>query len=120
MNTIMSHTSEFLVKTPAGYNELVRGNEDRLMALVMPVVRDRSAVLDLGRVRRIDAAGIAALISIYGAARNAGHTFRVCNVTPHVAEILKLVSLDHILVTQESVQAPPPPAMQPCVECPAA
>jgi anti-anti-sigma factor len=121
MNTIMSPTNRLLVTAPADFNELVRGNEDRLMALLMPVVRERSAVLDLGCVRRIDAAGVAALISIYGAAHNAGNTFRVSNVTTHVAEILELVGLDHILVSQEMVQAPPsPPPSQPCVECPAA
>ena len=119
MNTIMSPINELLVSAPANFNELVRGNEDRLMALLTPVVRERSAVLDFSPIRRIDAAGIAALISIYGAARSAGHSFRVCNVTPHVAEILELVGLDHILVTQDAVQLPPP-AMQPCVECPAA
>jgi anti-anti-sigma factor len=119
MNTIMSQNNGVLVSAPADFHELVRGNEDRLMALLTPMVRERNAVLDLSEVRRIDAAGIAALISIYGSARIAGHSFRVCNVTPHVAEILELVGLDHILVTQDAVQLPPP-AMQPCVECPAA
>jgi anti-anti-sigma factor len=121
MNTLMTQTNGALVKAPAGFNELVRGTEDRLMSLLLPVVRERSVVLDLGPVRRIDAAGVAALISIYGAARNAGNTFRVCNVTAHVAEILELVGLDRTLITQEmSAQAPPPPPVQPCVECPAA
>jgi anti-anti-sigma factor len=119
MNTIMSQMNELLVRAPAGFNELVRGTEDRLMALVMPVVRERSVLLDLGGVRRIDAAGIAALISIYGAARNAGNTFRVFNVTAHVAEILELVGLDHTLVKEETVQALPRPT-QPCMQCPAA
>ena len=118
MNMIMSQNNGSLVSAPADFHELVRGNEDRLMALLTPVVREQNAVLDLGEVRRIDAAGIAALISIYGSARTAGHSFRVCNVTPHVAEILELVGLDHILVAQDAVLAPP--VMQPCVECPAA
>jgi anti-anti-sigma factor len=119
MNTIMSQNNGVLVSAPADFHELVRGNEDRLMALLTPKVREQNAVLDLSEVRRIDAAGIAALISIYGAARTAGHSFRVCNVTPHVAEILELVGLDHILVTQDAVLAPPP-AMQPRMEWPAA
>jgi anti-anti-sigma factor len=117
MNTIMSQNNGLFLTAPADFNELVRGNEDRLMALVTPVVRERSAVLDLGGVRRIDAAGVAALISIYGSARAAGNSFRVCNVTAHVKEILELVGLDHILVSEETVQAPP---VEPCVECPAA
>ena len=120
MNTIMSQNNRSVVTAPAGFTELVRGNEDRLMSLLTPVVREKSTVLDLGGIRRIDAAGIAALISIYGTARTAGHTFRVCNANAHVSEILNLVGLDHILLVEDSVQAPPPPAQQPCVECPAA
>jgi anti-anti-sigma factor len=119
MNTIMSQNNMLRVAAPADFTELVRGNEDRLMALLTPVVREHNAVLDLGGVRRIDAAGVAALISIYGSARTAGHSFRVCNVTAHVKEILELVGLDHILVAEEAVQVPPP-VQQPCVECPAA
>jgi anti-anti-sigma factor len=117
MNTIMRRTNELLVTTPADFTELVRGTEDRLMCLMAPVVRERNTVLDLGRVRRIDAAGVAALISIYNSARNAGHTFQVHNVTPHVAEILRLVELDHILVSREEV---PPPLAEACLQCPAA
>jgi anti-anti-sigma factor len=117
MNTTMTRTNEIILSTPSEFIELVRGNEDRLVALMAPVVREQGAVLDMAQVRRIDAAGIAALISIYGCARDAGHTFRVCNVTPHVAEILKLVGLDHILVTREEVWARHP---EPCLECPAA
>jgi anti-anti-sigma factor len=119
MNAMMSYKTELFVTAPAGFNELVRGNDDHLKALLTPVVRERDAVLDLGMIRRIDAAGVAALISIYRTARSEGHGFRVCNVTPHVAEILGLVGLDHILVTQDAIQVPPP-AMHPCVECPAA
>jgi len=117
MNTIMNRPNEIVVPTPAEFIELVRGNDQRLVHLLEPVVREQSTVLDMGRVRRIDAAGIAALISTYGLARNAGNTFRVCNVTPHVGEILKLVGLDHILVTREEVRARHPEC---CLECPAA
>lgn len=115
MNTIIQN--ERIVATPAGLTELVRGHEDELVTNVAPVVREQSTALDMAQVRRIDAAGIAALISIYGSARSAGNTFRVCNVTPHVAEILKLVGLDHILVTHEVVQNP---SLERCIEYPAA
>jgi len=117
MNTVMSQAKRHLVAPPPDFTELVRGNEDRLMSLMAPIVQEQDAVLDMARVRRIDAAGIAALISIYGRSRSAGHTFHVCNVTPHVAEILKLVSLDHILVMHEVVRAP---FAEACLECPAA
>jgi anti-anti-sigma factor len=112
MNTLISRANEIVVPAPAEFVELVRGNDQRLVQLL-----EHSTVLDMGRVRRIDAAGIAALISTYGCARNAGNTFHICNVTPHVAEILKLVGLDHILVTREDVRARHPEC---CLECPAA
>ncbi|HEY2859572.1 MAG TPA: STAS domain-containing protein [Terracidiphilus sp.] len=117
MNTILNQANELLVEAPAGFTELVRGNDHELVAMMAPAVRKHNAVLDMGRVRRIDAAGIAALISVYGCARDAGHTFRVCNVTSHVAEILKLVSLDHILVSREEVRDR---LKEACLECPAA
>jgi anti-anti-sigma regulatory factor len=55
-------------------------------------------------VDRIDAAGIAALISLYGCARDAGHGFMVANASTHVREILELVGLDRILLSQNAVQ----------------
>lgn len=116
MNTMIQR-NERIVAAPAELTELVRGNEEELVARLAPVVREQSAALDMAQVRRIDAAGIAALISIYGLARNAGNSFSICNVTPHVAEILKLVGLDHILVAREVVQTMP---LERCLECPAA
>ena len=80
-------------------------------------LRDQFRVLDMGDVRRIDAAGIAALISIYGSSRNAGNNFRVCNVTPHVEEILKLVGLDHVLVSRDAIR---PSQYKECYDYPAA
>lgn len=78
--------------------ELVRGAEQRLLDRVMPIVRKHSVVLDLRKVERIDAAGLAALIRLYCAARDAGHTFCVSHPMPRVAEFLALVRLDGLLV----------------------
>jgi len=85
--------------------ELVRGSEQLLLELVAPLVRRQSVALDLGSVQRIDAAGIAALISLYDSARKAGHIFTVTNVSPRVVQILSLVGLDRILLSQNTVQA---------------
>mgnify|MGYP001605713366 CR=1 FL=1 len=117
MNPTFHRNNEFLIAAPADISELVRGNEARFLERLTPVVRERSTLLDLCHIRRIDAAGIAALISIYGVARSAGNTFHVFNVTAHVEEILKLVGLDHILVADENLQAS---IAESCVECPAA
>jgi anti-anti-sigma factor len=104
MNTLFNHANQAVIAVPHDMTELVRGTDQRFVALFAPVVRERSVVVDLARVERIDAAGIAALISLYGAASNAGHTFHVRNVNAHVCEILTLVGLDHILVSHEPVE----------------
>ena len=80
--------------------ELVRGSEQALLAYFSPLVRRQSVTLDMSSIERIDAAGIAALISLYVGAREAGHCFTVVNPSPHIAEILALVGLERILLTR--------------------
>jgi anti-anti-sigma factor len=82
--------------------ELVRGHDQDLFARLAPVVRRQSLVVDLALVQRIDAAGIAALISLYRCASDTGHRFAVSNPTSHVAEILALVGLDRILLSHNA------------------
>ncbi|MGD0829538.1 MAG: STAS domain-containing protein [Terracidiphilus sp.] len=82
--------------------ELVRGNEQVFLARYSPLARQRSMTLDLSPVKRIDAAGIAALIALHACAHEAGHCFSVVNPTPHVAEILALVGLERLLVSHNT------------------
>jgi|CZKF01.1.fsa_nt_gi anti-anti-sigma factor len=82
--------------------ELIRGREKDLLAWLSPLVRRQSVTLDLGRVRCIDAAGIAALVSLYASAQKSGHRFNVANLSPRVAEALRLVGLERILTTQRA------------------
>ena len=98
MNTVVTTTRTAVVAAPEGMTELVRGCDLRLVGQVEPLVRARDVLLNCESIVRIDAAGIAALISLYGSARNTGHSFRVCNVRAHVQEILAIVGLDRILV----------------------
>jgi anti-anti-sigma regulatory factor len=84
--------------------ELIRGNEEGLLARLTPLVRRYSVTLDLSRVRRIDAGGITALVSLYESAREAGHSFTVANLSPHAAEILRLVGLKAILQSHIAVR----------------
>ncbi|MGP8175258.1 MAG: lipid asymmetry maintenance protein MlaB [Terracidiphilus sp.] len=81
--------------------ELVRGNEQGLLAWLSPLARRQSVTLDMSSVERIDAAGIAALISLHASARETGHSFTVANLSPHVAEILSLVGLERILLSHD-------------------
>jgi anti-anti-sigma factor len=84
--------------------DLVRGNEQDLVARLTPLARRQSVTLDLSRVERIDAAGIAALITLHINAQAAGHRFAVSNLSPHVAEILALVGLEGILLSHNAIE----------------
>ena len=86
-----------LAGQPAEAIELVRGREKDLLAWLSPMVRRQNVTLDLHSIQRIDAAGISALISLYSKARQSGHRFSVANLSPHVAEVLRLVGLERIL-----------------------
>lgn len=97
-------------------HELVRGQEHRLLNQLEPIVREHSVTLDMRQIERIDAAGIAALISLYGAAHAAGHEFTIVNASHRVDEILQIVGLDRILISREN----PCPQGTPCYEMPAA
>lgn len=112
-NTHYSNISETLIFR-AKQSELVRGEEQTLLAWLMPAVLRQSITLDLGTVQRIDAAGIATLISLYARARENGHCFGILNPTPHVAELLSLVGLKPVLM--ENCTAPVPD----CEQCSAA
>lgn len=85
---------------PEGLNSLVRGAETKLLDQLMPLVRRQQVWLDLACVERIDAAGIAALITLYRTACEAGRCFGVINPTPHVREILTLVGVDRFLLPE--------------------
>ena len=105
MNTTFFETNETLVVQPGEMTELVRGDEQGLIRRVAPLLREKNIALDLQHIDRIDAAGIAALISLYSTARNSGHKFSVCNVSARVAEILALVGLDaHSPISQCGVR----------------
>ena len=81
--------------------ELVRGTETKVTAALLPRVKQESVALDLSRVERIDAAGIAALISLYCTAVEAGNTFRIVDPSAHVLELLRIVGLESILMTED-------------------
>ena len=108
MNGLLCNAADTLLIAPGDLHELVRGQERELVDRLTPIVQKQNVTLDLVQVERIDAAGIAALISLYGCAFNTGNEFNVVNATPHVAEILALVGLDRILLIRNAVAAPEP------------
>ena len=86
--------------------ELVRGSEQQLLARLQPLVRRQNVTLDLENIERIDAAGLAALITLYCDACQAGYRFGISNPSARVREILALVGLDALLVSQNAEEAP--------------
>jgi anti-anti-sigma factor len=102
----MNCTFDTLLIAPADLPELVRGREKDFVERLEPVLRQQSVMLDFTQVERIDAAGISALISLYGAARDAGNGFAIANASARVSEILCLVGLDRILISRETVSCP--------------
>lgn len=104
MTSILSNTNSLLI-APGDLHELVRGQEQEFVKRMSCIVRRESVTLDFAHVQRIDAAGIAALISLYASAMKAGNRFGVINATSHVEEILTVVGLDRILISRNVVQA---------------
>jgi anti-anti-sigma factor len=98
--SIPGNAEIFPATEQAETTELVRGNEQKLLARLSARVRLQNVTLNLERVERIDAAGISALLSLYASARAAGHLFTVINPAPHVAEILSLVGLRRVLLSR--------------------
>jgi len=90
--------SDFIGTVIAVPFELVRGTEDQVLSEFVPRVKRESIALDLSNVERIDAAGIAVLITLYCTAVEAGNEFRVVDPSPRVLELLHLVGLQSILV----------------------
>jgi anti-anti-sigma regulatory factor len=92
--------------------ELVRGQEQTILDQLKPLVCEESVMVDLRKVTRIDAAGLAALITLYCDACKAGYRFCVTNPTHHVAELLKLVRLDRLLVAKHQDEEVVSPELQ--------
>jgi anti-anti-sigma factor len=94
--------------TPFDLTELVRGSDRHLIEEMEPLVRREDVSLDLASVERIDAAGIAALISLYRVAQSSGHSFTISRASERVAEMLALVGLDGILLSAHATSGSRP------------
>ena len=95
-NPRFTSTTEFV----SGVRQLVRGRELEILEPIQLLVESGPVCLDLSSTERIDAAGLAALVSLYCAASEAGHEFSVINPQRQVARVLALVGLDRILVSK--------------------
>jgi ABC-type transporter Mla MlaB component len=80
-----------------GITDLVRGHDQRFIEMFEPLVFNGNISLDLSGVKRIDAAGVAALIHLYCVASNAGHEFKVLRAVRQVREVLGLVGWNRLV-----------------------
>jgi anti-anti-sigma factor len=96
--------------------ELVRGTEAQVIRELLPRVKQESVTLNLAGVERIDAAGIAALITLYCSSVEARTEFYIVDPSPHVLELLRIVGLESILIADGR----PAGSARTCLECPAA
>jgi anti-anti-sigma factor len=92
------------VRVASETTEIVRGQEDKFLEQLDPIVRDNSVELDLSPVERIDAAGIAALIRLYCDSVQAGRKFTVTNPRRHVQELLAIVGIDRVLMGEKAAR----------------
>ena len=76
----------------------MRGREKDLLERALPLVRRQTVALDMAGVERVDAAGLAALITLYCEAVKSGHLFMIERPSRHVREVLELVGLDRVLM----------------------
>lgn len=88
-------------------HELVRGQAQPFIDQLRPIVHHQSVRLDLVGIERIDAAGLAALISLYREARQTGHEFDVANPSRQVARVLAIAGLDRLLAARTRDEDPP-------------
>lgn len=104
----LNENAQFICESRELAKELVRGKEQELVEKMRPIVSRQSVRIDLSGVERIDAAGLAALVSLYCDARKAGHEFAVVNPARRVARVLAIVGLDRVLVSKELGGTPQP------------
>jgi anti-anti-sigma factor len=97
---------QFAIHFVIDSTEFVRGQEQRILEQLQPLVREQNVEIDLRNVRRIDAAGLAALITLYCDACQAGCRFAIVNPSSRVQEILAIVGLDKLLLSQNTEEVP--------------
>jgi anti-sigma B factor antagonist len=64
----------------------------------------KNLVLNLEGIEYIDSSGFGALLSILRNAKNNNSTFKICNVSPDVLELVKLLQLHNVFEIYDNVE----------------
>lgn len=63
----------------------------------------KNIVLDLSGIEYIDSSGFGALLSILRNAKNNSSTFKICNISQDVMELVKLLQLHNVFEIYDNV-----------------
>lgn len=83
---------------------LIFGDGTHLLAATVgrALSESRNALLDLGEVEAVDAAGLGLLADMAALASDSGGEIRLCNVRGHIADLLALTHLTQALACHRS------------------
>jgi anti-sigma B factor antagonist len=62
----------------------------------------RDFILDLGKVTFLDSSGLGMLVRLVASARAIGGDIKLCNVPPHIKQLLRITNLNSLFDTHES------------------
>jgi anti-anti-sigma factor len=85
------------------HGRLVGGNAKEIKELVKPLIDagGRRIVIDCGEMESLDSSGLGTLVGLKVSAINKGLVrLELVNLTPRVAELLKLTNLGNLLTTE--------------------
>jgi len=84
---------------------IVRGETEALRKAVLAQLNVNAVVLDLARVRTIDAGGVGLLLELRQHTESRGVEFRLKNVTKLVRQVLEITRLDEVFRIRTAVAA---------------
>jgi anti-sigma B factor antagonist len=64
----------------------------------------KKIILNLEGIEYIDSSGFGALLSILRNAKNNDSTFKICNISPDVMELVKLLQLHNVFEIHDSIE----------------
>lgn len=81
-------------------SDLVRGKEQQLLSVALPLIEQNDLTIDMSRVHSLDAAGIGTLVYLLQCAERNENQLLLVNASPRVHELLSIVHLDSLLFVQ--------------------
>ncbi|MGM0532069.1 MAG: STAS domain-containing protein [Bacteroidota bacterium] len=64
----------------------------------------KNLVLNMEGIEYVDSSGFGSLLSILRNAKNNNSTFKICNISPDVMELVKLLQLHNVFEIYDSVE----------------